>query len=322
MICLSCGSNGIRGKTCSYCGAAVDVSSIFALRSLPTAAVNAFRSDLAESKLTEISSEDQVSAMLTQVLVLLEKNQWRDAMVIAEKARERHRDVVCFAQYSLIAAVAGNFLRQKALDDIHATALLLVNARDSTNQFSNLNGYVVSCINETWCAPNKIKYFDAPKWEVDDEVIAVSQFFYNPRLSKASLLFNRDGSSKEFLDEAAIAKRERIEEIVKSGDYEIAALVSKHRFTSFEALVQGIEKQVKKPEKARGMIDVLLKVEGRKSGYLEDSQPFMSDLGVAISKGRQSTPFFGGGAAKQAFIEICKVLEAELKKVRITQTHL
>lgn len=331
MKCLSCGSNDIVKKVCEYCGAVVQASSISSLRALPKDALSAFHSEFSESKLGQIPHDEQISATLTQVLVLLERKQWSDALAVAETARRKMPDVVSFVQYSLVASVAGNFLKRKSLDEVREATNLLVGAGALTPESSNLNGYVISCINAMWCGPNRLKEFVVPAWEADDEVVAVSQFFSNEHLAKASLLFDEDGSVKEPVDEKLVARRARIQAIIKESDSSIEALLRKHEFSSIESLIEGVERLIKKPQKARGMIELLVMIGRRNSGYLDGGANGAADVGdgtfdsewdAAIATGARSIPFFGGGAAKAAFFEIYKVVEAERKKVKALATFL
>ncbi len=320
MKCVSCGSSEIRGKVCTYCGAAVEVSSISALRALPSDAINAFRTDLSSSRLNDLSHDELLKVLLTQVVVLLERKQWADALSFSDSSRNKFPNVTAFAQYYLVASIAGNFLRKQSLDQVRDSVHLLINSTAIDTDKANLNGYLIDCVNVSWCVPNKLKFFNSPGWEVDEEVIAISQFFSSDGLSQSNLIFEDDGSPKKNLDPKLIAKTDRITGIISASDEKIRSLLAAERLESLKDLKEKIKSDIT-PKHQPYMCAVLDIAEDRDPKYLNEfvyktigDDSFYESLRLALRQG--FGPTFGGGVAKSVWREIHGVLESEQKQLK------
>ena len=320
MKCVSCGSSEIKGKVCTYCGAAVEVSSITALRALPADAINAFRADPNSSRLNDLSHDELLKVLLTQVVVLLERKQWSDALSFSDSSRNKFPDVTAFTQYYLVASIAGNFLRKQSLDQVRDNVHLLINSTAIDRDKANLNGYLIDCVNVSWCVPNKLKFFDSAGWEVDEEVIAISQFFSGDGLSQSNLIFEDDGSPKKNIDPKLIAKTDRINGIISASDAKIRSLLAAEGLESLTELKEKIKTDIKLKHQ-HYMCGVLDIAEDRDSKYLEEfvnktigEDSFYESLHLALRKG--FGPAFGGGVAKSVWREIHSVLESEQKQLK------
>ena len=320
MKCVSCGSSEIKGKVCTYCGAAVEVSSITALRALPADAINAFRADLNSSRLNDLSHDELLKVLLTQVVVLLERKQWSDALSFSDSSRNKFPDVTAFAQYYLVASIAGNFLRKQSLDQVRDNVHLLINSTAIDRDKANLNGYLINCVNVSWCVPNRLKFFDSPGWEVDEEVIAISQFFSGDGLSQSNLIFEDDGSPKKNIDPKLIAKTDRINGIISASDEKIRSLLAAEGLESLTELKAKIKTDIKLKHQ-HYMCGVLDIAEDRDSKYLDEfvnksigEDSFYESLHLALRQG--FGPTFGGGVAKSVWREIHSVLESEQKQLK------
>lgn len=326
MKCVSCGSSDIQSKVCTYCGAAVEVSSISALRALPADATNAFRADLNSSKLNDLSHDELLKVLLTQVIVLLERKQWADALSFSDASRNKFPQVTAFAQYYLVASIAGNFLRKQSLDQVRDSVHLLINSNAVDADNTNLNGYLVACVNVAWCVPNKLKFFDAPSWEVDEEVIAISQFFSGDGLSQADLIFEDDGSPRKNVDPKLIVKTDRINGIIYASDEKIQSALTAEEIESLTELREKIKTDIKSTHQ-QYMISVLDLVEERgekyRAEFVEQSSgedSFYETLGIALRRG--FGPTFGGGVAKSVWRKIHGILEDEQKQLKAVTKFL
>jgi hypothetical protein len=320
MKCVSCGSSNIERKVCTYCGAPIQVSSVSALRALPEQSVNAFRTDLNPAHLNDLPNDEMSMILLTQIVVLLERRQWTDALNCSESSRNKFPQMTSFAQYYLVASIAGNFLRKQSLDQVKEVVQLLVRSNDHDTEHSNLNGYLVECVNAFWCDPNKIKFFDAPSWESDEEVIAISQFFSGDRLSGANLIFEEDGSVSQKINPREVAKYDRITEIISQNNEQITMLLSAEGFESLSDLKEKIKTEIKSKyhQKMFAVIDLS---EERSTRYVDELvhnvtsvDSFYESISKVLS-GIQ-VPLFGGGVAKTVLMEIHKVIEKEQQQLK------
>jgi hypothetical protein len=323
MKCFSCGSSDIENRVCTYCGAAVSVSSISALRLLPDSASSAFRVDLSGSKLDQYSPSETIEILLTQIIVLLERRQWLDAVEASDLARRKFPDVVAFTQYGLVAAVAGDILKRQSLEQIREAMLLLIKSQDIPEEASNLNGYITECVNTIWCIPNRIRPFRVSEWEADDEIVAVAKFFCADALGQANLLFDHTGAVKDTVDPNLKARMDAVTAINDATDEAIETVLSSYGFQDASALKSAIEGSVKHKFIA-GMSAVLDLIPTRREFYVSQIQgggpdqesPDSAYVEFSMTLTRRGiSPTFHGGAPKRAYNEIWWLLMKEEKSV-------
>lgn len=326
---MSCGSSDISEEICTYCGAVVVAKSLADLNKVDQSSLNLFKVNSDTSSLDNLTHDDMSSAFLTQILVMLKRGQWNDAIAISSKARLKIPQAIEFMEYHLVSLIAGNELRHLNLNEVRDIVSTLHKVDAKNERGKNLCGYLINCVNIIWSEPNKLRFFEHEAWESDDEVTAVSQFFDDERLIRAGLIFEEPGKAKVVILPKHVKLKEKIFTIVKQTDEEIQEMYKVYKIEQ-DQLLELINK-----EQNQVTIDAILELfnslenrsekyfleaTGQDSGSDPDS-PF-STLQRAILAKVPTVPMFGGKLSSKFVGRIRYKIEDEQKLIEKSSTFL
>lgn len=327
MRCISCGSSDINTSTCNYCGAVVSVNSISSLRKMSPTAIAAFKPNLTEGGINDLPHDEMASALATQTLVLLERKQWSDALEFSSTCRKKIPHAIFFTQYYIVAALAGNFLKNQSLDTVREHVRVLMVSPGDNSEEKSLTWYLISCVNAAWCDPNKIKHFSVSDWTATDEVISVSQYFTDNKLAKARLLFDESGNPNYNLSDREARIKDKLDEIMDKSDQNINEILSASNLSSIEDLKINLKESISNKRRVDAMVRVLDLYQQRRDHYLDQlvlgmvtEVSFKATMEEALRVG--ISPFFGGGDSKSAYDKIWKILRKEINIINAGGTFL
>ena len=269
------------------------------------------------------------SAFLTQILVMLKRGQWNDAIAISSKARLKIPQAIEFMEYHLVSLIAGNELRHLNLNEVRDIVSTLHKVDAKNERGKNLCGYLINCVNIIWSEPNKLRFFEHEAWESDDEVTAVSQFFDDERLVRAGLIFEETGKAKVVILPKHVKLREKIVTIVKQTDQEIQEIYKKHKIEQVQ-LLELINKEQNQVT-IDAIRDFVNSLENRSEKYFleatgqdSDSDPNgpFSKAQMAILSQVPTVPMFGGKTSSKVIGQIRNKIENERKLIEQSSTFL
>jgi hypothetical protein len=315
--CISCGSTNIVTSTCSYCGAIVSVASPNAVKAFNKEALAAFKPKSNYEDQMDLTADELSSARITNILVLLERKQWSDALKLSELCRSKMPDRIEILHYYLVSAIAGNFLSKIGTDTIRELVFSIIEFSRTGVSRSNLNGYLVACLNAAWCTPARIRLFEVPNWQSDDAIVAISSYFKDEHLLKASLLFNPDGSLITYVTSSMLSRAKRvadlhgrITDLVVEGDSRITDILNKYAIGSLFELRDRLKIEIKNSKKNASWMALIDFISSRRSKYIENlglegiepsaSNRYLNTISKILIDATMLSFFFGSKPEKAA----------------------